>query len=147
MIVAFQRSIGYQVRPALGSRFGRKIKQDKYRLCEASGIAYITRKVEQVWNQYRLLCDTVFVHSTLFDNSTYFKMKASFVTAVAVFFAAVDASLVFYLSTEPNGQGIRKSFITDRWVCHNLADDGLDNQASWAYVDTYASTTDAKLGP
>ncbi|KAF1832598.1 hypothetical protein BDW02DRAFT_554457 [Decorospora gaudefroyi] len=46
------------------------------------------------------------------------------------------AAVVFSLSTEPNGQGIRKSWLVDRWLCHDLASDlpSLDNNASWAFV-------------
>ncbi|KAF2017608.1 hypothetical protein BU24DRAFT_420646, partial [Aaosphaeria arxii CBS 175.79] len=44
-------------------------------------------------------------------------------------------SLVFSLSSEPRGQGIRKSWVVSRWQCHNLVDDEFDNQASWAFVD------------
>jgi hypothetical protein len=50
--------------------------------------------------------------------------------------ATAQASVVFSLSSEPNGQGIRKSWVVDRWICKNLIDDGFDDQASWAFVDT-----------
>ncbi|KAF1851409.1 uncharacterized protein K460DRAFT_362157 [Cucurbitaria berberidis CBS 394.84] len=60
-------------------------------------------------------------------------MKA--VLALSLLTSAVSGSVVFSLSTELNGQGIRKSWVVDRWKCHNLAEDGIDNQASWAFVD------------
>ncbi|KAH7138467.1 hypothetical protein B0J11DRAFT_514487 [Dendryphion nanum] len=44
-------------------------------------------------------------------------------------------AVVFHLSTEPSGEGVLKSLGVDRWKCHNLAEDGIDNQASWAFVD------------
>lgn len=80
-------------------------------------------------------------------------MKVFIATAVACMAAAVQGSVVFDLSSEPNGQGVRKSWITDRWVCRmstlnlvpavnrllicidDLTADSFDNQASWAYVD------------
>ena len=43
-------------------------------------------------------------------------------------------SVVFDVSTEPNGQGDRQSFIVDRWKCQNFTAE-LDNQVSWAFVD------------
>lgn len=61
-------------------------------------------------------------------------MKA-ILPSLALLAASVSASVVFSLSTEPSGQGIRKSWVVDRWICHNLAEDGIDNQASWAFVD------------
>ncbi|KAF2713530.1 hypothetical protein K504DRAFT_424239 [Pleomassaria siparia CBS 279.74] len=48
---------------------------------------------------------------------------------------SVQGSVVFSLSTLPNGQGERKSWVVDRWKCHDLAPDGIDNKASWAFVD------------
>ncbi|KAL6705959.1 hypothetical protein ACN47E_006238 [Coniothyrium glycines] len=54
---------------------------------------------------------------------------------LALLAAAANASVVFSLSSEPNGQGIRKSWVVDRWVCKNLAVEGFDDQASWAFVD------------
>ncbi|KAF2796128.1 hypothetical protein K505DRAFT_323574 [Melanomma pulvis-pyrius CBS 109.77] len=63
-------------------------------------------------------------------------MKTQILALLSVALATrVSASVVFSLSTLPNGQGERKSWVMDRWKCHNLADDGLDNQASWAFVD------------
>jgi hypothetical protein len=62
-------------------------------------------------------------------------------------------SLVFSLASEKNGQGVRKSWVMDRWKCRtrrssftnsacvltfptdNLTDDNFDNEASWAFVD------------
>ncbi|KAH7394566.1 hypothetical protein BKA66DRAFT_456682 [Pyrenochaeta sp. MPI-SDFR-AT-0127] len=60
------------------------------------------------------------------------KVIIASVTFLAV---GVSASVVFSLSTELNGQGIRKSWVVDRWICHNLSKDDLDNKASWAFVD------------
>ncbi|OAL53995.1 hypothetical protein IQ07DRAFT_584591, partial [Pyrenochaeta sp. DS3sAY3a] len=61
-------------------------------------------------------------------------MKAMLALGLALA-TATQASVVFSLSTEPNGQGVRKSWVVDRWKCHNLAEDGIDDQASWAFVD------------
>jgi hypothetical protein len=46
------------------------------------------------------------------------------------------SSVVFSLSTEPAGQGTYKSWVVDRWTCHDLASDpeSIDNEASWAFV-------------
>ncbi|KAF2864881.1 hypothetical protein BDV95DRAFT_613239 [Massariosphaeria phaeospora] len=62
-------------------------------------------------------------------------MKSVIAATVAFLAATVQSSLVFRISTEAGGKGIAKSWVTDRWACHNLADDGLDNQASFAFVD------------
>ena len=44
-------------------------------------------------------------------------------------------NLVFAISTEAGGKGRSMSWIVDRWTCKNLANDDLDNQASWAFVE------------
>ncbi|KAH7391121.1 hypothetical protein DE146DRAFT_758537 [Phaeosphaeria sp. MPI-PUGE-AT-0046c] len=62
-------------------------------------------------------------------------MKLILAAASTLLATTASASVVFSVSTEPNGQGIRKSWVVDRWKCHNLAEDGIDNQASWAFVD------------
>ncbi|KAF1939007.1 hypothetical protein EJ02DRAFT_457349 [Clathrospora elynae] len=62
-------------------------------------------------------------------------MKAV-LACIALLAATTSANVVFDLSSEPNGQGIQKSWLVDRWTCHNLADDGFDKQASWAFVDS-----------
>lgn len=62
-------------------------------------------------------------------------MRSTLFATLALCAASVRASLVFSLASEPNGQGTRKSFVTDRWVCKDLAPEGFDNQASWAFVD------------
>lgn len=52
------------------------------------------------------------------SHSTFpFKMKYTLASAVAILAAAVKASLVFMVSTEPGNKGIQKSWVTDRWVC------------------------------
>lgn len=61
-------------------------------------------------------------------------LKSAFL-AFAVLVTSTSANVVFSLSTEPNGQGVRKSFVVDRWKCQNLDADGIDDQASWAFVD------------
>lgn len=63
------------------------------------------------------------------------RMKSIFISVIALLGLSVEASVVFSLSSEPNGQGVRKSWVVDRWKCHDLAQDGFDNQASWAFVD------------
>jgi hypothetical protein len=62
-------------------------------------------------------------------------MKSILTASLALLFTSASASVVFSLSFEPGGQGIRKSWGVDRWTCHDLADDGFDNKASWAFVD------------
>lgn len=67
--------------------------------------------------------------------ATSANMKSVLATAITLLATTATASVVFSLSTEPNGQGIRKSWGVDRWKCHDLAQDGIDNEASWAFVD------------
>ncbi|KAF2662646.1 hypothetical protein K491DRAFT_187725 [Lophiostoma macrostomum CBS 122681] len=43
--------------------------------------------------------------------------------------------VVFDVSTEPNRQGIKKSYTVNRWSCQNFDKDGIDKQISWAFVD------------
>lgn len=62
-------------------------------------------------------------------------MKSIFAAALTLLVSSASASVVFTLSTETNGQGVRKSWVVDRWKCHDLSEDGIDNQASWAFVD------------
>ncbi|PSN71705.1 hypothetical protein BS50DRAFT_629843 [Corynespora cassiicola Philippines] len=62
-------------------------------------------------------------------------MKTIFAAAIGLLALSADASVVFSLASEPNGQGERKSWVVDRWTCKNLADDDFDKQASWAFVD------------
>jgi hypothetical protein len=62
-------------------------------------------------------------------------MKSILAATVALLLASASASVVFSLSTEPNGQGVRKSWVVDRWKCKDLAAEGIDDQASWAFVD------------
>jgi hypothetical protein len=47
----------------------------------------------------------------------------------------VSASVLFALSSSPNGQGVMKSWVVNRGACHDLAADGFDKQASWAFVE------------
>jgi hypothetical protein len=54
---------------------------------------------------------------------------------VPVLASAAAASVVFSLSSLPNGQGDRRSWVVDRWVCKDLAAEGFDDSASWAFVD------------
>lgn len=61
-------------------------------------------------------------------------MKSILATTLALLAASASASVVVSLSTEPNGQGTYKSWVVDRWKCHDLAEDGIDDQASWAFV-------------
>ncbi|KAF2681154.1 hypothetical protein K458DRAFT_392380 [Lentithecium fluviatile CBS 122367] len=60
-------------------------------------------------------------------------MKAVLATTVALFAVAAHGSVVFMISTEKNGQGIQGGGVTDRWVCHDLAEPLVKN-ASWAFV-------------
>lgn len=62
-------------------------------------------------------------------------MKSILATSLALLAASANASVLFALSSEPNGQGIQKSWIVGRWVCHDLTTDDFDNQASWAFVE------------
>ena len=48
---------------------------------------------------------------------------------------SATANVVFSLSSLPNGQGDRRSWLVNRWTCKNLAPEGFDDQASWAFVD------------
>ncbi|KAH7079839.1 hypothetical protein BKA63DRAFT_229416 [Paraphoma chrysanthemicola] len=61
----------------------------------------------------------------------------SILTPLLVLLSATctTASVVFSLASEPNGQGVRRSWVVDRWVCKDLAPEGFDNEASWAFVD------------
>jgi hypothetical protein len=63
------------------------------------------------------------------------RMKSVLAATFALMTASASASVLFALSTEPNGQGIQKSWVVPRWQCHDLAADGIDNQASWAFVE------------
>jgi hypothetical protein len=63
-------------------------------------------------------------------------MKSTLFTAIALLASSTTASVVFSLSSEPNGQGVRRSWVVDRWKCKDLAPEGFDDQASWAFVDT-----------
>lgn len=63
-------------------------------------------------------------------------MKATLFTSLAVLASSATASVVFSLASEPNGQGERKSWVVDRWKCKDLAAEGFDKMASWAFVDT-----------
>jgi hypothetical protein len=62
-------------------------------------------------------------------------MKAA-LASIALLATTVSSSLVFSLSTEPAGQGTYKSWVVNRWTCHDLASDdpSIDNEASWAFV-------------
>jgi hypothetical protein len=62
-------------------------------------------------------------------------MKFILLTSLAFLAVSANASVLFALSSEPNGQGIQKSWVVDRWVCHDLTTDDFDNQASWAFVE------------
>jgi hypothetical protein len=63
-------------------------------------------------------------------------MKSSILSTLLTLLAAsTNASVLFALSSEPSGQGIQKSWVVDRWVCHDLTTDNFDNQASWAFVE------------
>jgi hypothetical protein len=61
-------------------------------------------------------------------------MKSILATTLAILAASANADVLFLLSSEPNGQGIQKSWVVPRWKCTDLSVDGLDNQASWAFV-------------
>jgi hypothetical protein len=54
---------------------------------------------------------------------------------LATLFSPVSASVLFALSSEPGGHGTMKSWVVNRGVCHDLAPDGFDKQASWAFVE------------
>jgi hypothetical protein len=62
-------------------------------------------------------------------------MKSILLTSIALLTACTTASVVFSLSSLPNGQGDRRSWVVDRWVCKDLAAEGFDDSASWAFVD------------
>ena len=62
-------------------------------------------------------------------------MKSILSASLALLLTSASASVVFSLSSEAGGKGIRKSWGVDRWKCHDLAQDDFDNQASWAFVD------------
>lgn len=62
-------------------------------------------------------------------------MKSILAATVALLATSASASVVFSLSSELNGQGVRKSWVVDRWKCKDLAPEGFDDQASWAFVD------------
>jgi hypothetical protein len=62
-------------------------------------------------------------------------MKSIFAATLALLATSASANVLFALSSEPNGQGTFKSWVLNRWVCHDLAADGFDNQASWADVE------------
>lgn len=48
--------------------------------------------------------------------SLYLEMKF-IAAAIATLAVTAQASVVFMASTEANNQGIRQSWVTDRWVC------------------------------
>lgn len=62
-------------------------------------------------------------------------MKATLLTSLSLLASYATANVVFSLASEPSGQGVRKSFLVDRWKCKDLEPEGFDNQASWAFVD------------
>ncbi|KAH4415954.1 hypothetical protein HBI56_104040 [Parastagonospora nodorum] len=61
-------------------------------------------------------------------------MKSTLST-LALLFASADASVLFALSPDTNGGNAQKSWVVNRWTCHDLAIDNFDNQASWAFVE------------
>jgi hypothetical protein len=86
-----------------------------------------------------LLCCTQQRRSTLLVPThhtikAYAQMKSILATTLAILAASANADVLFLLSSEPNGQGIQKSWVVPRWKCTDLSVDGLDNQASWAFV-------------
>ncbi|CAG5172724.1 uncharacterized protein ALTATR162_LOCUS7516 [Alternaria atra] len=60
-------------------------------------------------------------------------MKTLTAVTLLLFTSPTLSSVVFSLSSEPNGQGLYKSWVVDRWKCQNL-DADIDKQASWAFV-------------
>jgi hypothetical protein len=64
-------------------------------------------------------------------------MKLALPALLAVLTASttVTANVVFSLASEPNGQGTSRSWVVDRWKCKDLAVEGFDKQASWAFVN------------
>jgi hypothetical protein len=73
----------------------------------------------------------------LHDNITIqkVKMKSILATALVILATSANASVLFALSPDPNGFSTQKSWVVDRWKCHDLAADEFDNQASWAFVE------------
>jgi hypothetical protein len=61
-------------------------------------------------------------------------MKSILAATFALLAASVSADVLFELSSEPNGQGVLKSWVVPRWKCTDLSIDELDDQASWAFV-------------
>jgi hypothetical protein len=64
-------------------------------------------------------------------------MKATLPFALALLASTATSSVVFDLSTEPGGKGTYKSWVVNRWMCHDLASDkpSIDNEASYAFVN------------
>ncbi len=55
--------------------------------------------------------------------------------SLSILFSSASASVVFALSSDYNGQGVQKSWVVDRWVCHDLATDDFTKQAKWGFVE------------
>ncbi|KAF1974147.1 hypothetical protein BU23DRAFT_505564 [Bimuria novae-zelandiae CBS 107.79] len=63
-------------------------------------------------------------------------MKTTLASAVAFLVATAHSSVVFMVATEPGNNGITYSWVTDRWVCHELTEPGLYKNLSYAYVSS-----------
>lgn len=61
-------------------------------------------------------------------------MKST-LASLALLFASTNASVLFALSPNINGGTTQRSWVVNRWTCHDLAIDTFDNQASWAFVE------------
>lgn len=67
-------------------------------------------------------------------------MKATLLTSTSLFLLAaaqVPNPIFLDLASEPNNTGVRESFVVSRGDCKDLAAEGYDNQASWAYVQRF----------
>jgi hypothetical protein len=73
----------------------------------------------------------VITHHTI---KAYATMKSIIAATFALLAASASADVLFMLSSEPNGQGISKSWVVPRWKCTDLSVEDLDDQASWAFV-------------
>jgi hypothetical protein len=62
------------------------------------------------------------------------KMKSTLLSTL-FFASSISASVLFALSPDYDGSSTQKSWVVNRWTCHDLAADSFDNQASWAFVE------------
>ncbi|KAF1955363.1 hypothetical protein CC80DRAFT_415516 [Byssothecium circinans] len=66
-------------------------------------------------------------------------MKSVLATTLALMTTAAQGIVIWYVSTEPGNAGVRQTWASERWICdrqgHDITEQYLDNNISYAYVD------------